>query len=218
MYSCATDRIESCPLHAQRVTSVCWCVLDDVEAPGESSGDPAASAHHQGVLSPLLAHGAARQPAHPAAAGAGANARRLLQLPAAPAAASAGPALRTQPGLLPTADTRAARPAASQHLAVTHPQTPTQDLQERVGPPRRAAAPGERKPLVERRAACLQTVLEMKRKQHVPLKRRFSRVCQKLVTFKLFQTCLSFFLLLNTKKNILKNVGNQKADGTHRLP
>ncbi len=29
---------------------------------------------------------------------------------------------------------------------------------------------------------------------------------------------MSFFLLLNIKKDILKNVGNQTVDGSHRLP
>ncbi len=32
--------------------------------------------------------------------------------------------------------------------------------------------------------------------------------CHHLLTFKLFQTCMSFFLLLNTQ-DILKNVDNQ---------
>jgi len=31
-------------------------------------------------------------------------------------------------------------------------------------------------------------------------------------TLKLFQTCMNFFLLLNTKEDILKNVGNQTVD------
>lgn len=101
---------------------MCLCVPDDVEAPGQSSGDPAASAHHQGVLAPLLAHGAARQPAHPAAAGARANAGRLLQLPAAPAAASAGPALRTEPDLLPAVSLQPAPSADA--LAAGAAQTP----------------------------------------------------------------------------------------------
>ncbi len=34
---------------------------------------------------------------------------------------------------------------------------------------------------------------------------------------KLFQTCMSFFLLLSTKEDILKNVGNQTVDGIHWL-
>jgi len=33
-----------------------------------------------------------------------------------------------------------------------------------------------------------------------------------ILTLKLFQTCMSFFLLLYTKEDILKNVGNQTAD------
>jgi len=32
---------------------------------------------------------------------------------------------------------------------------------------------------------------------------------------KLFQTCMCFFLLLNTKEDILKNVGNQTVDSSH---
>ncbi len=39
-----------------------------------------------------------------------------------------------------------------------------------------------------------------------------------LLTIMLFQTYKVFFLLLNTKKYILKNVGNQTADGSHWLP
>jgi len=31
----------------------------------------------------------------------------------------------------------------------------------------------------------------------------------------LFQTCMSFFLLLNTKDIILKNVSNKTVDGPH---
>jgi len=30
--------------------------------------------------------------------------------------------------------------------------------------------------------------------------------------------CMSFFLLLNTKEDMLNNVGNQTFDGPHRLP
>ncbi len=30
-----------------------------------------------------------------------------------------------------------------------------------------------------------------------------------------FQTCMNFFLLLNIKEDILKNVGNQKTVGPH---
>ncbi len=33
-----------------------------------------------------------------------------------------------------------------------------------------------------------------------------------------FQTCTSFFLLLNIKEDILKNAGNQTVDGPHCLP
>jgi len=35
----------------------------------------------------------------------------------------------------------------------------------------------------------------------------------KILTLKLFQTCVNFFLLLNTKDDILKNVSNQTVDG-----
>ncbi len=38
------------------------------------------------------------------------------------------------------------------------------------------------------------------------------KLCHNLLTLKLFQTCMSFFLLLNTKEDILKNVGNQIVD------
>ncbi len=38
-------------------------------------------------------------------------------------------------------------------------------------------------------------------------------LCHHLLIVHLFQTCMSFFLLLNTKYNILKNVGNQTVDG-----
>jgi len=31
----------------------------------------------------------------------------------------------------------------------------------------------------------------------------------------LFQTCMSFFLLLNTKEDILNSIGNQTVDGNH---
>ncbi len=31
----------------------------------------------------------------------------------------------------------------------------------------------------------------------------------------LFQTCMSFFHMLNTKEEILKNGGNQAVDGPH---
>jgi len=40
-----------------------------------------------------------------------------------------------------------------------------------------------------------------------------------LLTLKLLQTCTSFFLMLNTKESIFKNVGtNQTVDGRHWLP
>jgi len=37
--------------------------------------------------------------------------------------------------------------------------------------------------------------------------------CHHLPTLKLFQTYMNFFLLLNTKEDILKNMGNQTVDG-----
>ncbi len=42
------------------------------------------------------------------------------------------------------------------------------------------------------------------------LKRQFTqklKFCNLLITLKLFQTCMGFFLLLNTKEDTLKNVG-----------
>ncbi len=33
-----------------------------------------------------------------------------------------------------------------------------------------------------------------------------------------FEECMKFFIQLNTKEDILKNVGNQAVDGLHRLP
>jgi len=41
---------------------------------------------------------------------------------------------------------------------------------------------------------------------------------QHLFTVMLFQTCTSFFLLMNTKEDILKNIANQTVDGTHWPP
>ncbi len=38
------------------------------------------------------------------------------------------------------------------------------------------------------------------------------------LTVKFFQTCMSFFLLLNIKEDILKNVGIQTDSGFHWLP
>ncbi len=37
------------------------------------------------------------------------------------------------------------------------------------------------------------------------------KFCHYLITLKLLQTCMSLFLLLNTKDDISKNVGNQTA-------
>lgn len=36
-----------------------------------------------------------------------------------------------------------------------------------------------------------------------------------LLILKLFQTCLSFIILLKAKEDISKNVGDQTVDGTH---
>jgi len=36
-----------------------------------------------------------------------------------------------------------------------------------------------------------------------------------LLTLKLIQPCMSFFLPLNKKEDILKNMGNQTVDGSH---
>jgi len=36
-----------------------------------------------------------------------------------------------------------------------------------------------------------------------------------LLTLKLFQTCMKFFLLFNTKEDVLKNFANQIVDGPH---
>ncbi len=44
------------------------------------------------------------------------------------------------------------------------------------------------------------------------------KFCHHLVTLKLFQTCISFFLLLSTKDDILKNICNQTVDSSHWLP
>jgi len=38
------------------------------------------------------------------------------------------------------------------------------------------------------------------------------KFCYHLLTLKLFQTCMNFFLLLNSLEDILKNVGNQRFD------
>jgi len=50
----------------------------------------------------------------------------------------------------------------------------------------------------------------------VHLQPKNEKCCHHLLNLKLFQTCMSFFLLLNTNEDILKNVGNQTiADGSH---
>jgi len=38
------------------------------------------------------------------------------------------------------------------------------------------------------------------------------KFCHHLLTFELFQTCMSFLLLLNTKEDILKNIGYHLPD------
>ncbi len=40
------------------------------------------------------------------------------------------------------------------------------------------------------------------------------KICN-LLTFKFLHTYMSFFLLLNTKEDSLKNVGKQNVDGSH---
>ncbi len=55
----------------------------------------------------------------------------------------------------------------------------------------------------------------------VPLKGLFTpkwTFCHHLFTLHLFQTCMIFFLLFNTKEDILKNVGDQTVDGSPWLP
>ncbi len=42
--------------------------------------------------------------------------------------------------------------------------------------------------------------------------------CHYLLTLMLFQTCMSLFFMLNIQEDILKNAGNQTADGPHWLP
>ncbi len=41
---------------------------------------------------------------------------------------------------------------------------------------------------------------------------------EKSTVIDLFQTCMSFGPLLNTKEDISKNVGNQTVDGSHWFP
>ncbi len=43
-------------------------------------------------------------------------------------------------------------------------------------------------------------------------------ICHHLLTLTLFQTCMSIFILLRTKEDVLKNVCNQTGDGSHWLP
>ncbi len=42
-----------------------------------------------------------------------------------------------------------------------------------------------------------------------------STFCLHLLTHMSFQTCMSFFLMLNIKEGILKNAVNQTVDGPH---
>jgi len=46
----------------------------------------------------------------------------------------------------------------------------------------------------------------------------FSRGIYYLLTLKLLQTCMDLFVLLNTKEDILKTVGNQTAVDFHICP
>ncbi len=39
--------------------------------------------------------------------------------------------------------------------------------------------------------------------------------CHNLLTLMSFQTCMSYFLMLNLKEDILKNAGNQTVVGPH---
>ncbi len=39
------------------------------------------------------------------------------------------------------------------------------------------------------------------------------KICHHLLTLMSFQTCVSLFLMLNIKEDILKNAGNQTVDG-----
>jgi len=43
------------------------------------------------------------------------------------------------------------------------------------------------------------------------------KIIYNLLTLMLFQTFMCFFLLSNTKEDILKNVGNQTVGGSHWL-
>jgi len=47
------------------------------------------------------------------------------------------------------------------------------------------------------------------------LKKYFSQKYNFSPYFLLYQTCMSLFLLLNTKEDTLKNVSDQTVDGTH---
>ncbi len=41
---------------------------------------------------------------------------------------------------------------------------------------------------------------------------------EKSTVIDLFQTCVSYFPLLNIKEDISKNAGNQTVDGSHLFP
>ncbi len=41
------------------------------------------------------------------------------------------------------------------------------------------------------------------------------KFCHNLLPLKYFQTCMNVFILLNTKEDILKNVGNRAVLGHH---
>ncbi len=42
-----------------------------------------------------------------------------------------------------------------------------------------------------------------------------NKILSLLLTVMLYQTCINFILVLNTKEDILKNVGNQTFAGPH---
>ncbi len=53
---------------------------------------------------------------------------------------------------------------------------------------------------------------------NIHIKQNVSFLKEIVHSLKLFQTCMSFFLLLNAKEHILKNVGNQTVAGSYWLP
>ncbi len=57
--------------------------------------------------------------------------------------------------------------------------------------------------------------------QYLNLEGQFTqkcKFCHHLLILKYFQTCMNVFVLLNTKEDILKNVGNRAVRGYHWLP